>query len=280
MIVNGVETEKGEVSARDRGFTLGDGLFETMAVYNGAPFALDRHMERLSTSAALLRIPVPFNSSVIRSAIVKLAGANSAARGVARLTLTRGEGARGYGIEGCGAPSWTLTVEPYEPMPEAKRAAGLTLSLSRHRKNHLSPISGVKSISALERVIMFAEAKESGADEALALSAEGKVASGVSVNVFWMKGGKLYTPSSGCGALMGITRGFVIEIASSTGIETVEGRFELDELKTADEIFVTNSLMEIAPVSLIGGIFEAKKEFAAAGMISLEYCKKTADCKE
>ena len=252
-IINGVYSENAQVPVNDRGFTLGDGLFETIPLYSGKPFLLDRHLARLYDSARIISLPIPFTDSDIATAITNLAERGGISRGVARLTVTRGAGPRGYGIAGCDSPTWVLTVEQYEPMRPEKWERGFGLASVAISKNASSPLSGMKSTSALERVMTLDEARKTGADEALVLSTAGHVACGSAVNIFWARGGKIETPSLDNGILPGVTRAMVIELAGRANLEIVEGRFPKEMLMDAQEVFVTNSLIEIVPVTTIDG---------------------------
>ncbi|MBI4667457.1 MAG: aminotransferase class IV family protein [Nitrospinae bacterium] len=253
-ILNGVVTENPAVSVMDRGFTLGDGLFETIPLYGGKPFLLEKHLERIRQASEVIGLQITFVDAAVAGGIAFLAKEAGVSRGVARLTVTRGEGPRGYGYSGAVNPTWVLTVEMYEPMAESKRQIGFTLAPSSIIKNSRSPLSGVKSTSALERVMMKAEAERAGADEAFTLSDAGHVACGAAVNIFWARQGRLETPSINCGILPGVTRGAIISLARQNGMEVAEGSFEPSSLAEADEVFVTNSLLEIVSVRQITGL--------------------------
>ncbi|MBI5814905.1 MAG: aminotransferase class IV family protein [Nitrospinae bacterium] len=272
VIVNGKETAEGFVTVADRGFALGDGLFETIPLYHGRPFLLEKHMERMKAGAGIIGIKLPVGQDEVAGAIARLAKVNGAGDlAVARLTVTRGSGPRGYNAAGCDKPTWTITVERYEPMPDEKRKLGLRLSISRYAKISGSPLNSVKSTSALDRVMTVTEARSAGADEAIVMSSDGHVASCGAANIFWVKNGKLYTPSQDAGALPGVTRWEVIRIAATMGIETVEGRFKLSKIEKADEIFIANSLIGIMPVREVDGIFAAEKPFTLTQTLAERY---------
>jgi aminodeoxychorismate lyase len=252
-IIAGVYSDNAVVPVNDRGFTLGDGLFETVPLYGGKPFLLDRHLLRLRDSARIISLRIPFTDTDIATGVTNLAEHSGISGGVARLTVTRGTGPRGYGIADCDSPTWVLALEPYEPMSQEKWDIGFALTSVTIRKNAASPLSGIKSISALERVMILDEAKSAGADEALALSTEGHIACGSAVNLFWTRNGRLETPSLDCGILPGVTRAMTLELAGKEKLEIVEGRFPPSVLTDAQEIFVTNSLIGIVPVTRIDG---------------------------
>ena len=258
VIISGVETAEARISADDRGFTLGDGLFETIPLYEGIPFALTDHLSRLRRGSALVELLVPFACGDIAEGITRLARRNGVTRGAARLTLTRGAGPRGYGIEGCGPPTRLLTVRPYAPFSAERWERGYSLAVSGIPVNPSSPLTGVKSTSAAERIARHTQARRAGADEALVLTPEGNVACGAAVNLFWARGGTLYTPSETCGILPGVTRAIALRLAADEGIAVREGPFPPAELYAADEVFATNSLVELMPVTAAHGHFAGK----------------------
>lgn len=260
MIVNGEIVFQAKISAKDRGYTLGDGLFETIPLYSGKPFLLGKHMERMDKGAAKIFLRLPMDEKEVEKGIETLLLEQPITdRGVARLTVTRGEGPRGYAIDERHNPTWTLDVNEYHEPDEAMRKNGVSLHPVSIRKNSGSPLCAIKSTSALERILILDEAKKSGGYEALTLTTDGFISSGAAVNVFWVTKGKLYTPSVNCAILEGITRSVIIDIAEDEGIEVIEGEFALDKLSEASEIFITNSLIEVLPVAQVKGFFNAPK---------------------
>lgn len=254
VIVNGVPEDEGYVSIDDRGFTLGDGLFETIPIYRGAPFLLAAHMERMRRGAEIIGLAPPVDEKKVSFAIAELVFVNRISRGVARLTVTRGLGARGYASAKAGPPTWVLTVRPYDP-PEAKRrAGGYRLAIASRRVSLGDPLRSIKSIGSLDRVMAMDAATRAGADEALVLAAPDIISSAVAANIFWVNGGVLYTPSEGCAILPGVTRAAVLALAAKEGIKTVEGQFTLGDLAGAQEVFLTNSLIELTPVAGVEGV--------------------------
>jgi len=191
---------------------------------------------------------------------------------VARLTVTRGCGPRGYGLEGCDTPLWTLTCRPYE-RPEF--AAGVTLAPVSIGRNPSSPLSGLKTVSALETILMLDQARRAGADEALVMTLDGIVASAAAANLFWAREGRLETPSAGCGILEGITRARALDIAREEGIDVAEGRYAPGILREASEMFVTNSLVEIVPVRRVKNFFEAAAPGPVTALLSRRYRELT-----
>ena len=257
-IVNGKIVAEGFVSVDDRGYTLGDGLFETIPLYNGTPFHLDYHFDRLLSGAKKINLALPVDQAGVADAISQLVEQNKVSRAVARLTITRGTGPRGYGSAGCNTPGWTLTCNAYEPMLRDKWESGFTLQTVSIRKDPQSPLRGLKTTSSLEAIMILDEARGHGADEALTLTTDGYISSGAACNIFWVSGGELMTPSPECAILSGVARRIIIDLAHREAMSVTQGKFYLSQLKNADEIFVTNSLIELVPVTKISGTFQSE----------------------
>ncbi len=257
IFLNGAFVREAKIPVDDRGYTIGDGLFETIPLYDSKPFLLKEHLVRLAGSAEIIGLKIPFRDDEVEEIIGELAEKNSVSRGVARLTLTRGVGPRGYGSEGCHNPSRVLTVRRYSPLPSYIYERGFTLTQAAIRKNRFSPLSSMKSTSSIERTLLIDSARSRGADEALCLTAEGWVSSCSSSNIFWLKAETLYTPSLNCAILPGVTRGSVLKLAEELGIRKEEGSYKVTDLDFVSEVFITNSLMEIMPVSRLAGRFNS-----------------------
>lgn len=275
MIVNGKVVNPGLISPLDRGFTLGDGIFETIPLYDRKPFLLDKHLERMKDGASMIGIELPFDKAIIEDGIQALSSQIESERGVARLTVTRGQGGRGYDIGGFGEPTWTLTCDLYRTPEKALYKKGAKLSLVSITKNPKSPLNKIKSTSALERILILAEAKKSGAFEAISLTTDGSLSSGAAVNIFWVTGGQLRTPSLECAILPGVTRQTIIDIAAREGATALQGRFGIDEINQAEEVFITNSLIGIAPVKCVGNIFKSSRPGAVTTSLAQKYSELT-----
>jgi len=247
--VNGVLVAPGTavLAADDRGFTLGDGLFETMRAYGGRVFRLRAHLERLRSSADRLGIPIPPDLEDAVRATLAASGLDSAA---VRLTVSRGPG-EGLAPPEPARPTVVVTARPYAPA-ERWYAAGLRAVFARGRLNEHALTAGIKRLGYLDQVAAQAEARAVGADEALFLDTEGHLAEGAASNVFLVVDGALWTPPLSCGVLPGITRGVVIELANAAGILVREEPVPPDALHAADEAFLTSSLRELVPVVAIG----------------------------
>jgi branched-chain amino acid aminotransferase len=234
------------MSAHDRGLTLGDGLFETIAVSSGVALWRFEHLERMRGAAETLGIPFP--EADIENAIDAL---THRARGhhVLRLTLTRGKGGRGLAGE-IRKPTLIATLDPLD----AKlRFQPVRLVTSSVRRNMHSPASGMKTLSYTDNVLAAREAAAAGADDALMLNSVGRIACSAIANVFLEMDGKLVTPPLSEGILPGIMRGAVLRVARHLGIPAREKQVKPAEAARADGLFLSNSLRFIRPVAALDG---------------------------
>jgi branched-chain amino acid aminotransferase len=238
------------LSVSDRGFTLADGCFETMRAYRGVIFCLDAHMARLSVTASRLGIPVPAHlEQTVADATRALRGARADAS--VRLTMSRGAGA-GVAVPPGVVPTTVLLIGKLPVGPVTLATTGLTVRIASGRRNEHAPSVGLKTLSYTDTVLALAEARARGADDALLLDTAGHLCEGTSSNLFLVTGGVVRTPPHSCGILPGITRQTVLGILESLGISADETPMPPKELDAADEIFLTSSLREIAPVTRIG----------------------------
>lgn len=251
--VNGREMPGGsaQLSAVDRGFTLADGVFETMRARAGAIFRLDAHLARLRRGAAVLHLPVPDDvAEQVRRAAD--AARDAAARVSIRLTLSRGVGLPGLAPP--RDPDPTLVVTAHVTAPDAAHAErGLTAVIAQGRRNERAATAGLKTLSYTESVLALIAARAAGADEALFLDTQEHVSEATASNVFLARGRVLFTPPLSCGVLAGITRAAVLECASARGIAVDVRPLTLAELQDADEAFLTSSVREVVPLVRVDG---------------------------
>lgn len=244
-----MEESEARLSPSDRGFLLGDALFETLLAREGNIAFLDAHLIRLAAGANILGIPLPFSTQHLAVACDMVLEANGLAevpRASLRVTLTRGPGPRGL-------------VPPENPLPtlmittaeSATPPSSLSAIIAAPRRNALSPTSRLKAAPYLDNVLAREEARGRGADEALMLDTSGHLACASAANVFLWEGDRLVTPAEECGILPGITRAAVIELAARFGIDVAEDMIEPQRLVYADGVFLTNSLIGIVPLSRI-----------------------------
>ncbi|MFN3573433.1 MAG: aminotransferase class IV [Phenylobacterium sp.] len=233
----------------DRGLLLGDGLFETVLVRQGQPVWWEGHLGRLTRGCDVLGLPPPEPQTTWRAAEAALAEAGlQGARAALRLTWTAGSGGRGLERPAAPVPRLIVTAAP-APKPEGPAR----LILARTRRNDGSVTSRLKTLAYLDNVLARREAVAAGADEALMLNSRGEVACASAANLFWLSGGRIYTPALECGVLEGLARQAVIAAAQRMGGPVREVRVRPEELKDADAIFLTNSLIGVRPVSALAG---------------------------
>ncbi len=255
VYLNGALVPRGEarVSPFDRGFLYGYGLFETMRSYSGRVFRLHRHLARLTRSAEKLNIAAALDAYGLEQAIYKTLEANKLADARIRLTVSAGEGGRGLAPPTSGAITVIVVAERLLPPPPRVYDEGIRAAIVSLRRNSQSPLSGIKSLNYLEGFIAHSEALALGADEAIMLNERGFVAESSTSNIFLVAAGRLLTPSRVSGILPGITREAILELAQALDIEAVEGEIPPSDLLRADEAFLTNSIIEVMPVTEVDG---------------------------
>jgi branched-chain amino acid aminotransferase len=220
------------IDPRDRGFTLGDGLYETIRATGGEPQWLDRHFARMSDGLNVLDIPLTVDEAGLADAMCAVLAVNRLADGVVRLTVSRGVGARGLSPDPAAKPTVVITAAPYHaPAPARVTIATVT------RRNALSPLSRIKTTSCADSILARIEATRLGFDDAILLNGAGLVAEATAANLFVVIDGTLVTPPVGDGALPGVMRGAVIDRMPVEERSLVPGDFG-----RASEIFLTSSL--------------------------------------
>jgi branched-chain amino acid aminotransferase len=230
------------IDPTDRGFTLGDGVFETIALRDGTPRRLTAHHQRLSVGCQLLGIPLSITETALGEMIRQTAAANEVQRGASRVTLTRGPAGRGLLPPVKATPTLVITVGPApEPTPIRLMVATST------RRNEQSPLCMIKSLSTLDNLLARREAAAARVDDAVLLNTKGRIAETTIANIFVLEGGGLITPPLNEGAMGGVMRADVIRLARAE-----EKPVTLEMLARASEVFVTNAL-GIRPVIAING---------------------------
>ena len=280
--VNGESHEASgrHVSAYDRGLTLADGVFETMRVHRGHVFRLDRHLARLDHALKILNIP---RRPEIRDWVLKSVDGCGSREASIRLTVTRGIGTGGVTPPNDVHPTVIVALSQLPAFPQSLYDNGLKAHIASGRRNERAMTSGLKTLAFTDAVTALLEAKQAGADEALFLDTEGHCSEATSSNLFVWRRNTLLTPPISCGALPGITRATILELAAALGIPSYERIVGPDELVTADEVFLTSSLRGIAPVVRIGpqrvgagtpGVLTRRLADAYTALIEQE-CKKS-----
>lgn len=241
------------VSLNDRGFLLGDGLFETTRVAHGRPFRLAQHLERLARGADFFKIKLPYSPKEIQKFSAELIAKNELSDAVLRVTLTRGPGMRGYSTNGAGQPTLAMTLHALPPQT-SDEPMQWSLITSSFRVPASDTLAAFKSTSKVLNVLARSEAEAKGADEALLLNTNGEVAETASGNLFWVYHDKICTVPTGRGVLPGITRAVVLEICQALGLETTKRVIKPEMLRNAEGIFVTQSALGIVPVVSFDGL--------------------------
>lgn len=233
----------------DRGLLLGDGVFETLLVVEGAPVDWAEHMARLAQGCAALGLPAPRDADAWRAAQDALLAAGlETGRGALRITWTAGSGGRGLDRPETCAPVLFATAAP-APAP----AGPLRLITAATRRNAGSIAARHKTLSYLDNVLARREAALAGADEAVMLNTDGHVACAAAANLFWVSEGRLFTPSLECGVLAGVTRAKVLTWAGRAAIPVIEAALSKDVLDRAEAVFITNSLVGARPALSLDG---------------------------
>src|ERR1051326_2720628 len=240
------------VSVFDRGFLYGDGLFETLPVFNGKPFRWAQHWARLQRGAEFLRISMPFASEALRGFAEQLVVLNRAPFSLLRLTLSRGVGVRGYSPKGADRPSLVMSTHS---QPDSSRQTPLRWRLvtSRFRLPADEPLAQFKTCNKLPQILARAEADAAGADEALLLNTDGYVVEGASSNLFWVGDNTVCTPPLASGILPGVTRAVVLEICQTCGLAVREANVNPDRLRSAKGVFLSLSSRGIVEGLLLDG---------------------------
>lgn len=245
-----IQRSRAKISALDYGFLYGYGIFETMRAYKGKVFRLDKHLGRLTTSTKMLDISL--DEVELKSAIMDTVGANKLGDARIRVTVTPGEGTINADPLTCRKSTVLIVAEKYKPFTKRIYSKGFRVITSSFRCNSQSLQSSLKSTSYLMSIMARQEARLVGADEAICLNERGLLAEASMSNIFIVVDGILRTPGLDNGILPGITRQVVIELASQMCTTCYVGDIKLNDLYRAKEAFLTNSLLEIMPLTRVG----------------------------
>jgi branched-chain amino acid aminotransferase len=243
-----------KISVFDHGLLYGDGVFEGIRVYNGRVFKLKEHINRLFYSAKAILLEIPMSHSELMKATVETCRKNKLRDGYIRLVVTRGAGTLGLNPRSCKNPCVIIIADKIQLYPPEFYQRGLdiiTVPTVRNLHSALNP--AIKSLNYLNNILAKIEANNGGCEEAVMLNAEGFVAECTGDNLFIVKNGELFTPPLSAGALYGITRQTVIELAREAGLNVSEPNLTRYDLFNADECFLTGTGAEIAPVVKIDG---------------------------
>lgn len=234
------------ISVFDGGFTHGNGLFETMRAYDGTIFALDRHLDRLYKSAGILGYPNIPGKTVLMDACKNTITANNLGDARLRLTVTAG-------APDTQKPTILITATPYAGYNEGFYQNGISAIILNGYRTSGDLTTTIKSTSYLSSIMAKRRAESAGYNEAVLVNEKGHIAEGSCTNIFAVKDGYIITPPIEDGLLPGITRDVVIEIAVAHGYHTLQQSLQITNIFDKDELFLTNSLMEIMPLTKLDG---------------------------
>lgn len=258
-----MDPAEAKVSVLDHGFTVADGVFETMKVVPQGVLALSRHLRRLKESAAILGLPQP-REDIVRGAVAEVVEAAASGLGpMGRLRVTYTAGAAPLGSErGDHPPTLVVVLASANPWPATTRA--ITVPWPR---NEMSPTVGAKTTSYAENVVALHTAHEQGAAEAIFANTRGELCEGTGSNVFVVLDGDVFTPPLSSGCLGGITRELVLEFIGGREVD-----LDMQVLREADEVFITSSTRDVHPVSALDD-----RTWSTIGEVTLDYQRRFAE---
>ncbi len=254
VFLNGrwVPEERAVISVFDRSFLYGDGLFETIRIYQGRPFRWSQHGERLGRGAKFLKLNLPFTLVELEAHAQELIRRNQMPESILRINLSRGVGTRGYSTRQANRPNLVMSLHPAPPLDPANppqwrlMTSSLRVPIRDLAANH-------KTCNKLTQILARAEAEAAGADEALLLNTDGKVAEAASGNLFWMERGTVCTTPLAGGVLAGITRALVLELCPSLGLRVVEKTIFPKALAKTEGSFLTLTSLGIVELVRLDG---------------------------
>ena len=240
--------DKACISVRDSGFLYGAGLFETMRSHNGVVFALTDHLDRLSFSARNLSIYNPYDKKYITDAVYEVLHSNKLSDARLRLTFTNGpmvESDQGH------KPTLLITATKFRSYPPEYYKNGVLVILCPYRQNPDDPTCGHKTTNYYSRMIALNMAHQKRAAEALWFTTDNRLAEGCVSNVFLVKNSVLFTPPIETPVLAGVARKTICRLALSNSIELIEKDLNIEDLLGADEVFLTNVIMQVMPINRV-----------------------------
>jgi branched-chain amino acid aminotransferase len=247
-----VDAEDAKLSVFDHGLLYGDGVFEGIRVYNGRVFERRAHLDRFYASAERIRLAVPYVQEEVSEAMRQCIEANAVENGYIRLVVTRGPGTLGLNPFRCCDPVVFVIADQIQMYPKEMYEKGMAVIVARTRRVGAGMLDPkVKSLNYLNSIYAKIEAIDAGVMEAVMLNARGNVSEATGDNVFIVRDGAVVTPPSEAGILMGITRGVVLRLAQKLGLPAHEQNFTAEELKSADECFLTGTAAEVIAVTSV-----------------------------
>ncbi|MEX0717970.1 MAG: branched-chain-amino-acid transaminase [Planctomycetaceae bacterium] len=256
VFINGelVPSHEAKISVFDHGLLYGSGVFEGIRVYDGKPFLLKDHIDRLYEGARAIRLEIPIAHAAMMQAVVETVQANGLDGGYVRLIVTRGAGTLGLDIRETSNPQVIIIAANIALYPPEVYENGLRLVTASTIRNHNAALSPqIKSLNYLNNILAKIEGSDAGCVEALMLNHKGDVAECTGDNIFIVKNGVLKTPPPDAGILVGITRNTVMQLAEKAGIPVREATMIRHEIYTADECFLTGTAAEVVAVTSLDG---------------------------
>ncbi|RYD17580.1 MAG: branched-chain-amino-acid transaminase [Verrucomicrobiaceae bacterium] len=244
-----VDESEAKISVFDHGLLYGDGVFEGIRIYNGRIFRLEEHIKRLFDSAKAIILNLPWTQEEVCKFTCETVAANNLTDGYIRLVVTRGAGELGLNPYLCEVPSMFIIASTIKLYPDETYKNGLSIiTCATRRPAPAALMPQVKSLNYLNNIMAKVEAIQANALEAVMLNEQGYVAECTGDNLFLIKDGKLLTPLISDGALDGITRAVIVELAEKLGVPFQERSLTRYDIYTADECFLTGTAAEVIPV--------------------------------
>ena len=249
-----VDKNDAKISVFDHGLLYGDGIFEGIRIYSGNVFRLEEHLERLEYSAKAILLKMPWSRKEISDATCETCRQNNLADGYIRLVVTRGIGDLGLSPWLCPIPSIFIIADKINLYPQECYTKGLDIvTVPTRRINSAAFSPAIKSLNYLNNILAKIEARQAGVSEAIMLNDQGYVAECTGDNIFIVHKGEIITPSASQGALKGITRGAIFDVAKSIGVPIREDNLTRYDIWNADEAFLTGTAAETVPVVKLDG---------------------------
>jgi len=267
-----VPGEEARISVFDHGFLYGDGVFEGMRAYDGRVFRLDEHLTRLYESAKSIMLEIPESFDELRAATLETIRQNGLRDAYLRLVVSRGTGDLGLDPRKCPKATTVIIASSIVLYPQELYEKGLSIITVATRRNVPDALDPkIKSLNYLNNVLVKIEANRAGVMEAVMLNAQGYVSEGTADNIFIVRRGKVLTPPGYVGALEGITRQVVMEVAEENGRQVLEQPFTRHDLYVAEECFLTGTAAEVIPVIEVDGRIIGK---GTPGPLTLNFMKR------
>jgi len=284
VYINGKYYPKSQakISVYDHGLLYGDGIFEGIRAYNGIVFKLKEHIDRLYRSAKVIMLDIPLTKEEMIKAVLQTLRKNNLRNAYIRLVITRGIGDLGLDPRKCTQPTIIIITDVIKLHATEAKEKGIRALIVWVKRDPVDATSHeVKSLNYLNSILGKIEANIAGFDEAICLDRNGYVCEGVAENIFIVQNGTIITPPTSTGALKGITRDFVIQLARGLGYEVIEKNVTPSDLFTAEEVFFTGTAAEIVPVVEVNRrVINDGKPGAITKRLMEEFVKRIGDPKE